>query len=83
MFGSVWWGGNISKFDREGLEKIVKKEKEKKILWWESHWIVLLFNSNNTVHEKKDYKKIMQILIKQSYTPSEEPQHADSRQTQK
>ena len=30
MFGSVWWGGNISKFDSEGLEKIVKKRKEKK-----------------------------------------------------
>ena len=25
MFGSVCWGGNISKFDRGRLEKIVKK----------------------------------------------------------
>ena len=26
MFGSVCWGGNISKSDRERLEKIVKKK---------------------------------------------------------
>ena len=30
MFGSVCWGGNISKLDRGKLEKIVKKRKEKK-----------------------------------------------------
>ena len=30
MFGSVCWGGNISKLDRGRLEKIVKKEKKKK-----------------------------------------------------
>ena len=36
MFGSVCWGGNISKLDGGGLEKIVKKRKEKKkqvMLW--------------------------------------------------
>ena len=27
MYGSVCWGGNISKFDRERLEKIVKKSR--------------------------------------------------------
>ena len=27
MFGSVCWGGNISKLDRGGLEKIVKKSR--------------------------------------------------------
>ena len=30
MFGSVCWGGNISKFDRGRLEKIDKKAKKKK-----------------------------------------------------
>ena len=28
VFGSVCWGGNISKFDRGRLEKIVKKKKK-------------------------------------------------------
>ena len=39
MFGSVCWGGNISKSDRERLEKIVKKKEL--VLLWESHWTVL------------------------------------------
>ena len=30
MFGSVCWGGNISKLDRGRLEKIVKKKKKTK-----------------------------------------------------
>ena len=30
MFGSVCWGGNISKLDRGRMEKIVKKERKKK-----------------------------------------------------
>ena len=38
MFGSVCWGGNISKLDRGRLEKIVKK---KQVMLWESHWTVL------------------------------------------
>ena len=29
MFGSVCWGGNISKLDRGRLENIVKKKKKK------------------------------------------------------
>ena len=37
MFGSVCWGGNISKLDRGRLEKIVKKQ----VMLWESHWTVL------------------------------------------
>ena len=37
MFGSVCWGGNISKLDRRRLEKIVKKQ----VMLWESHWTVL------------------------------------------
>ena len=40
MFGSVCWGGNISKLDTGRLEKIVKKE-EKQVMLWESHWTVL------------------------------------------
>ena len=39
MFGSVWWGGNISKLDRGRLEKNVKKKKQ--VMLWESHWTVL------------------------------------------
>ena len=31
MFGSVCWGGNISKLDRGRLEKIVKKEKKSRL----------------------------------------------------
>ena len=38
MFGSVCWGGNISKLDRGRLEKIVKK---KQVMLWESHWTIL------------------------------------------
>ena len=37
MFGSVYWGGNISKLDRGRLEKIVKKQ----VMLWESHWTIL------------------------------------------
>ena len=37
MFGSVCWGGNISKFDRGKLEKIVKQQ----VMLWESRWTVL------------------------------------------
>ena len=38
-FGSIFWGGNISKLDRGKLEKIVKKQKQ--VMLWESHWTVL------------------------------------------
>ena len=38
MFGSVCWGGNISKLDRRRLEKDCKKTK---VMLWESHWTVL------------------------------------------
>ena len=41
MFGSVCWGGNISKLDRGKLEKIVKKRKKKQVMLWESQWTVL------------------------------------------
>ena len=37
MFGSVCWGGNISKLDRGRLEQIVKMQ----VMLWESHWTVL------------------------------------------
>ena len=40
MFGSVCWGGNISKLDRGKLEKIVKKQTNI-VMLWESHWTVL------------------------------------------
>ena len=59
MFGSVSWGGNISKLDRGRLEKIVKKRKKKKkkgrkkkqVMLWESHWTVL------RLYRKRDYRK--------------------------
>ena len=42
MFGSVCWGGTISKLDRGRLEKIVPLPKKKKqVMLWESHWTVL------------------------------------------
>ena len=37
VYGSVCWGGNISKFDKGRFEKIVKK---KQIMLWECHWAV-------------------------------------------
>ena len=52
MFGSVCWGGNISKFGRGTLEKIVKKQ----VMLWES------LDSFKTLHEKRLYRKLMQIL---------------------
>ena len=39
MFGSVCWGGNLSKLDRGGVERIVKKIKQ--VMLWESHWTIL------------------------------------------
>ena len=43
MFGSVCWGGNISKLDRGRLEKIVKNTHKKttQVMLWESHWTIL------------------------------------------
>ena len=42
MFGSVCWGGDISEFDRERFEKIVKKIFFffflEQALLWENHW---------------------------------------------
>ena len=38
VFGSVCWGGDISKFDRGRLEKIVQK---KQVVLWECHWTIL------------------------------------------
>ena len=54
MFGSVCWGGNISKLDRGRLEKIVKKKK--------GHVVGKPLGSFKTVHEKRLYRKLMQIL---------------------
>ena len=52
VYGSVCWDGNISKFDRGRLEKIVKKQG----MLWECHWTVLRHN------EKRLLKKLMQML---------------------
>ena len=53
MFGSVCWGENISKLDRGRLEKIVKKA---------GHVVGKPLDSFKTLHEKRLYKKLMQIL---------------------
>ena len=53
MFGSVCWGGNISKLDRGRLEKIVKKA---------GHVVGKPLDNFKTLHKKKLYRKLMQIL---------------------
>ena len=39
VFGSVCWGGNISKLDRGRLD--IKLKFFKQVMLWESHWTVL------------------------------------------
>ena len=56
MFGSVCWGGNISKLDTGRLEKIVKKRRKA------GHVVGKPLDSFKTLHEKRLYKKLMQIL---------------------
>ena len=53
MFGSVCWGGNISKLDRARLEKIVKKA---------GHVVGKPLDNFKTLREKRLYRKLMQIL---------------------
>ena len=53
MFGSVCWGGNISKLDRGKLENIVKKAGQV---------VGKPLDSFKTLHEKRLYRKLMQIL---------------------
>ena len=57
IFGSVCWGGNISKLDRGRLEKIVKKKaKKKQVMLWEFHGTVL------RLYTKRLYRKLRQIV---------------------
>ena len=53
MFDSVCCGGTISKLDRRRLEKIVKKS---------GHVVGKPLDSFKTLHEKRLYRKLMQIL---------------------
>ena len=53
MFGSVCWGGNISKLDRRRFKKIVKKA---------GHVVGKPLDNFKTLHEKRLYRKLMQIL---------------------
>ena len=46
IFGSVCWGGNISKLDRGRLEKIVKKARKKA-----GHVVGIPRDSFKTLHE--------------------------------
>ena len=59
MFGSVCWGGNISKFDRGRLEKIAKKA---------GHVVGKPLDSFKTLW-KKTLKKTNANI--KSYTPNE------------
>ena len=56
MFGSVCWGGNISKLDRGKLEKIAKKKRKKA-----GHVVGKPMDSFKTLHKKRLYRKLMQI----------------------
>ena len=53
MFCSVCWGGSISKLDRGKLVKIVKKAGQV---------VGKSLDSFRTLHEKRLYRKLMQIL---------------------
>ena len=53
MFGSVYWGGNISKLVRGRLEKIVKKIGPA---------VGKPLDSFKTLHEKRLYRRLMQTL---------------------
>ena len=48
VYGSVCWGGNISKFDRGMLERIVKKA---------GHVVGMPLDSFKTFYEKRLFKK--------------------------
>ena len=50
MFGSVCWGGNISKLDRGRLEKIILK---KQVMLLESHWTILRLYTKRDCTENK------------------------------
>ena len=50
MFGSVCWGGNISKLDRGKLENIVKKAGQV---------VGKPLDSFKTLHEKRLYRKLL------------------------
>ena len=54
MFGSVCWGGNMSKLDRGRLETIVLKKA--------GHVVGKPLDSFKTLLEKRLYRKLMQIL---------------------
>ena len=54
VYGSVCWGGNISKFDREGFEKIINKKA--------GHIVGMPLDSFKMLYEKRLFKKLMQIL---------------------
>ena len=51
LYGSVCWDGNISKFDRGWLEKIVKKKKKA------GHVVGMPLDSFKTLYKKTTVKK--------------------------
>ena len=62
MFGSVCWGGNISKLDRGRLEKIIKKKKK-------AGHVGKLLDSFKTTWKETVQKT--NANIKRPYTPNE------------
>ena len=62
MFGSVCWGGNISKLDRRRLEKIVKKV---------GHVVGKPLDNFKTLHEKRLQKTNANFKRPYRYTPNE------------
>ena len=66
MFGSVCWGGNISKLDRGRLEKVVKKSGAFLTIFSNLHLILKYCGKATgqfkTLHEKRLYRKLKQIL---------------------
>ena len=60
VYGSVCWGGNISKFEWGRLEKTVKKEKKNKEK--AGHVVGMPLDSLKALYEKRLFKKLMQIL---------------------
>ena len=72
--GSVCLGGTISKLDRGRLEKIVKKA---------GRVVGMPLDSFKTLHEKRLYRKLMQILNDPTHPLTRLRHYFDSRRSKK